>query len=47
MISEKMKEGKGQVLDMEKEEILMIENLQMETAHIIKELGEEKRKNGK
>jgi hypothetical protein len=29
MISEKMKEGKGQVLDMEKEEILMIENLQM------------------
>lgn len=39
MISEKMKEGKGQVLDMEKEEILMIENLQMETAHIIKELS--------
>lgn len=34
-----MKEGKGQVLDMEKEEILMIENLQMETAHIIKELS--------
>ncbi len=32
---------------MEKEQLLMIENLQMETAHLIKELAEEKRKNAK